>query len=315
MTNQQTTPSEFEIADGLTDLSRHSIQLSGEYDISIDYYSEHGNLGLSFTGIDISEEIEIARNIRLSPSSKAGRSTLHCTTLGLEVEFSAFLTLTIERIRSGVDPKEAIYAQLDSWKALTTGPDQVDILGITGLFGELWMARQIANRGFGIDAWTALDGAVFDFGVNDLEIEVKTTTRPTHIHRISRPDQLLESIGTKAWLLSIMVARTANANGQSIGTLVHGLGEFGWSADKVKAHIEKLDLGPFNRVIEYAFALRSEPIWVPATTLPLVTPQTLRALIGPDVIRLSQFEYNIDVTGLGAASPIIALPPGGGQRQ
>jgi hypothetical protein len=315
MSSQQTTPSEFEIADGLSDLSPHSIQLSGDFDVAIEYYFEHGNLGLTFTGVDISEEIELSQNLLLSPTSRAGRSVLHCTALGLEVEFAALLSLIIERIRLGVAPREAIHAQMESWKALTTGPDQVDILGITGLFGELWMAVRLAELGFGMDTWTALDGSVFDFATTNLEIEVKTTTRQTHIHRISRPDQLLESIGATAWFVSIMVARTTNTSGQSIGTLTHSLGKLGWSIDRVQSHIQKLDLGPSKRVSECAFALRSEPIWVPATTLPLVTPQTLRELIGPDAIRLSQFEYDIDVTGLGISTPLLVRTLDGEQRR
>jgi len=303
MNSQQTTPSPAEISDSLKELSPHKLVLGGDFELEIDYYTAESNLGFSFTGAALTRAIEVSKHLELASIGNEGRSKLYCVTTGLELEFSAFLALTIERIRLGSPPREAIYSQLDSWKKLTSGPEQVDILGVTGLYGELSFALQLAEIGTGIDAWTALNRSVFDFSVNNLEIEVKTTTRPAHIHRISRPDQLVESIGANSWLLSIMAARVDHLSGVSIRAMIQTLGERGWSKDNIETHVKNLNLGPYDKVLEYAFKLREKPMWVPGSAIPLVTPQALLALIGPEVVRLSQFEYNVDVTGLGVNLP------------
>jgi hypothetical protein len=303
MNNQQTTPSPAEISDSLKELSPHKIVLGGDFELAIEYYANEDNLILSFAGTPLLRAMEVSKNLLISAANDGARSKLYCVTPGLEVEFAAFLALTIERIRLGTSPREAIISQLDSWRTLTAGPEQVDIRGATGLFGELWFALSITRLGAEIDAWSALSGSVFDFSLNNIEIEVKTTTRSAHIHRISRPDQLVESIGSNSWLLSIMVARVGNSSGTSIGDMMQKLSECGWNKDRMEAHVKGLNLGPYNKVLEHAFKLRELPMWVPGLVLPLVTPQNLLALIGPEVVRLSQFEYNIDVTGLGATSP------------
>lgn len=309
MSNQQTTPSSAEISDGLKDLSPHKIVLGGDFELEIDYYTPVSNLGFSFTGSSLNRTIGISRHLELSPVGNEGRSKLYCVAPGLEVEFSAFLALTIERIRLGASPRDAILSQLDSWKKLTSGPEQVDTLGVIGLYGELCFALCIAEIGTGLDAWTALDKSVFDFSVANIEIEVKTTTRSAHIHRISRPDQLVGSMGANSWLLSTMAARVDNSSGVSIGTMLRALGDFGWSKVRMETHVNSLNLGPYDKVLDHAFKLREQPMWVPGSALPLVTPQALLQLIGPEAVRLSQFEYNIDVSGLGIDSPIEALLP------
>ena len=77
----------------------------------------------------------------------------------------------------------------------------------------------------------------------------------------------------------------------------------------METHVNSLNLGPYDKVLDHAFKLREQPMWVPGSALPLVTPQALLQLIGPEAVRLSQFEYNIDVSGLGIDSPIEALLP------
>jgi hypothetical protein len=85
--------------------------------------------------------------------------------------------------------------------------------------------------------------------------------------------------------------------------MIQSLARLGWSKALIEAHVKRLNLGPINKVLDYTFKLREQPMWVRGSSLPLVTPEALRSLIGPEVIRLSRFEYNIDVTGLGAPSP------------
>jgi hypothetical protein len=303
MNRQQTSPSHAEIVDSLKDLLPHKLALGGKFDLEINYYTNGANLACSFSGTALAQPVEVSRHLVLAPVGNGGRCTLSCAMPGLEVEFSAFLAMLLEKIRLGSQPREAIYEQLDSWKTLAAGPEQIDSLGVIGLYGELWTALQLGKAGAGIDTWTALDASVFDFSHNGIEIEVKTTTRQNHIHRISRPDQLLSSVGADSWLLSVMAARVGNSSGDSIGVMIQSLARLGWSKALIEAHVKSLNLGPINKVLDYTFKLREQPMWVRGSSLPLVTPEALRSLIGPEVIRLSRFEYNIDVTGLGATSP------------
>jgi len=309
MNNQQTSPSHAEIVDGLKDLSPHKLALGGKFAVEINYYSGGTNLSCSFSGAMLTRPVEVSKHLVLVPVGNGGRCALSCTLPGLEIEFSAFLALLLEKIRLGALPTEAISELLDSWKLLAAGPEQIDSLGAIGLYGELWTALRLAKAGAGIDTWTALEASVFDFSYNGVEIEVKTTTRQNHIHRISRPDQLIGSIGSNSWLLSVMAARVGNSNGNSIGEMVKSLAGLGWNRDLIVRHVNQLNLGPITKVMEYTFKLREQPMWVPGTSLPLVTPESLRSIIGPAVIRLSRFEYNIDVSGLGTASPFGAQFP------
>ena len=303
MNNQQTSPSHAEIADGLKDLSPHKLALGGLFELEINYYTDGANLSCSFSGATITQPVEVSKYLVLAPTGDRGRCTLSCALPGLEIEFSAFLALLLEKIRLGSPPSDAIYEQLDSWKSLAAGPEQIDSLGVIGLYGELWIALQLAKAGAGIDTWTALEASVFDFSHKGVEIEVKTTTKQNHVHRISRPDQLLGSIGSNSWLLSVMAARVGNSSGNSIGLMIKLLAGLGWNRDLIDTHVKRLNLGPIDKVMDYTFKLREQPMWVRGTSLPLVTPEALRSFIGPAVIRLSRFEYNIDVTGLGTSSP------------
>jgi hypothetical protein len=291
MNNQQTSPSHAEIVDSLKELSPHKLALGGKFELEINYYMDGTNLSCSFSGATLTQPVELSKHLVLTPAGDGGRCTLSCALPGLEIEFSAFLALLLEKIRLGSPPSEAIYEQLDSWKLLAAGPEQVDSLGVIGLYGELWMALQLAKIGAGIDTWTALQASVFDFSHNTIEIEVKTTTKPNHIHRISRPDQLLASIGANSWLLSVMAARVGNSSGNSLGVMIKLLAGLGWEKDLIDAHVKRLNLGPIERVLDYTFKLREQPMWVRGSSLPLVTPEALRSLIGPAVVRLSRFEY------------------------
>jgi hypothetical protein len=304
MNNQQTSPSQLEIAHGLSVLSPHKVVLGGDYQLAIEYYSGECNLSLTFANPVPARLEELSSSLHLSPVENGTRARLFCSHPGVEPEFGSFLALVIERIRKGEEPRNAIASQLEQWKVLTAGLVKVDRLGVTGLYGELWFARCLAMRDLGLDSWTALSGSVHDFTVGNLEIEVKTTTKPTHIHRISRPDQLVPSVGKETWLLSILAARVDITGGESIGNLISALIKCGWDSDRIHSHVEGLALGPIDKVLECAFTPREIPITVSGRMLPLVTPALIHEVIGPEAIRLSGFEYSIDVTGLDAPSPI-----------
>lgn len=77
---------------------------------------------------------------------------------------------------------------------------------VVGLWGELWVIEQGDDPAALVDAWHSSVDERFDFALDGVRIEVKTTTLPDRVHTFSL-DQLLP-MGLPVTVVSIMTTRT-----------------------------------------------------------------------------------------------------------
>jgi hypothetical protein len=180
-----------------------------------------------------------------------------------------------------------------------TLPREVEI----GLLGELCvLARlvRVVGPGAALDAWRDTDAEEHDFGLADLDVEVKTTTSEKRTHWISSLTQLVPTGGRALWLVSFQVTG-GGTGGSRLGELVAAArGRFSSMPDR-----ERFDnrLGTAGWRERYAqtcrqrWRLRTPPAsFAVADGFPRLTP-TLLIDAGIDMTHISDVRYRLDLTG------------------
>ena len=172
-----------------------------------------------------------------------------------------------------------------------------------GLVGELifldFLIRTL-GAGPGVAAWRGPFSEEHDFVFDTHDIEVKTTASERRSHIIRGTGQLVPRDGASLRLLSLQVTRTGHDGGlalpgwvAAVRTLADGhvaqldglLRTVGWNAADA-------DLYPT------IWGLRSRPrSYFIGLDFPALTDAALQAAV-PDVGRLSEISYRLDLTGL-----------------
>lgn len=176
----------------------------------------------------------------------------------------------------------------------------------TGLFGELMVLLHLLNAmppQTALDAWRGPDAEEHDFGLPELDLEVKTTTSETRLHWINSLTQLRPSLerplylsslqltGTGAEGLSLpdMVRLTAAATPVPLRETLYGkLSAAGWREAAGAAHVRR-------------FRLRTRPLFYEIVEgFPTLTPEKLA------IVKVSgaivQLRYMIDLSDVAAAA-------------
>jgi hypothetical protein len=103
---------------------------------------------------------------------------------------------------------EAVESVLGGWRDILRREVALSREQEIGLIGELLVVRSLIHQ-FGpetsIRSWIGPTGEEHDFGLSQLDIEVKTTASETRTHWISNPDQLRAISGRELRLISIML--------------------------------------------------------------------------------------------------------------
>jgi len=171
-----------------------------------------------------------------------------------------------------------------------------------GLLGELSLLAgltAVTTPELAIQAWRG-GTEEHDFGLPDLDVEVKTTTSESRSHRISSLTQLQPTADRPLWLLSLQLTR-AGSGGTDAAEMIRRVRTLFATAtlrDEFDARVQAA--GWRHRYANDAlqsWRLRTDPALFHVTAdFPRLTPAILAAG-GVDLDAVSDIRYRIDLTG------------------
>ncbi|MBM0224346.1 PD-(D/E)XK motif protein [Micromonospora sp. ATA51] len=178
----------------------------------------------------------------------------------------------------------------------------------TGLIGELCLVAGLAGTNspeLAVRAWRG-GTEEHDFGLPDVDVEVKTTTSENRIHRISSATQLQPTGDRPLWLLSLQITK-AGSGGTTVAALMARVRQM------IPAGAVRDDFDACTRHAgwrhRYAdgvlqrWRLRSAPTLFEVTdTFPRLTEDLLKAA-GVDLHHVTDIHYRLDLTGRPADTP------------
>lgn len=176
----------------------------------------------------------------------------------------------------------------------------------TGLYGELIILRRLEARSgaAALDSWTGPTAQAHDFRLGDLELEVKTTRGERRSHLINGASQLEPSPSAQLMIASIQLT-AAGTGGESLAQLISdlrarftasGAGERFSQLIAVGCHVP-LESEPHYRD---PLKLRTDIVLVPVdASLPRITAEDVSKLSRPEMSRISDVSYRLDLDGLG----------------
>lgn len=179
-----------------------------------------------------------------------------------------------------------------------------------GLFGELLVLLHLLTTmppQLALDAWRGHEPEEHDFGLPELDLEVKTTTSETRLHWINSLTQLRPTLerplylgslqltagGADGLTLADMAARTEAAIPLPLRESLHGkLSAAGWREAAGSLYVRR-------------FRLRTKPqLYAIVDGFPTLTPEKLAVVKASDAI--VQLRYMIDLSNVTAAA---LVPP------
>lgn len=221
----------------------------------------------------------------------------------------------------GAAPAVALRRSLRAWRALF---EQLVLLTPErqlGLLGELWLLDRLVDvhGAAALDAWTGPRGEAHDFRIGNYEFEVKTTSGEHRTHMISGDSQLIASPGHDLYLLSLQFAAGGPSSRSVLDavealrsrmTSLHAASRFEQILEST-FQLSLSNLGHYTRRMQ----LRSRPYLVPVSdSFPRITHADVLSLPRPEMVRVSDVRYRVDVEGLGwedeAAEFLAVLPEG-----
>lgn len=247
------------------------------------------------------------RHVRIEARSLSGVDWIEVSIKGdalLPYFFGLAVTLADRVQRDGVDPPVAVNECIDRWQDLLRPAPSLSREAEVGLIGELIVLKAMCDvRGpkRALEAWTGPLGEAHDFRFGSTELEVKTTQGEHRRHVISSDTQLVPSPGCDLYVMSVQLA--AGGDGAtSLYDWIRGLrtrfkGTHRSAFNSRLECIAGLDLDELDRY-RSAFRPRSKLYLVKVTDdFPRIQP----GLWGqaPQVNRISDVRYRVDVQGLG----------------
>jgi hypothetical protein len=225
--------------------------------------------------------------------------------------FVSFAETVVDAIHlHGTEVVTAIRTSMRLFRRLLRDVRLIPQERLVGLLGELWVLNRLLDaRGReALESWTGPRGEAHDFRIGEAEFEVKTTTRQHRVHRIHGLDQLEPSVGAQLYLVSIQLA--AGGSATAAFTL----------ADQLAITRERLSpygqSDAFGRIIASRYGLLREDeqrygdrfrlrsptrLIVVDESLPRLSATDLAESGKPEMQRVVEVEYLLDVDGLGVA--------------
>ncbi|MFL6140373.1 MAG: PD-(D/E)XK motif protein [Labedaea sp.] len=218
----------------------------------------------------------------------------------------------VDRVQlAGFTPSAALRATLRKLSSLLRAPGSMSREREVGLFGELLVVGGLINTigpRSAIQAWRGGQAEEHDFGLPELDLEVKTTSGERRTHWIESLTQLVPTMQRPLWLVSHQVTTAGAGDGKTLPALVdllrgrleigevrdgfeNGLAGSGWE----EAERDRLVTVWTRRTDSTAFAVVDE--------FPRLTPDSLRQDDVP-FERILDVKYRIDLNGLTSHLPI-----------
>lgn len=229
----------------------------------------------------------------------------------------AVLSDVMDRIQlEGVPFSTAVTDAIDSFGAVLAPRSRISEEKQVGLFAELLVLLALSTMSgadAALEAWRGPVGEEHDFGLKDIDLEVKCTIGENRVHWISSLTQLVPTGDRPLRLVSLQLTRAGLGQGHSLPSLVRVLrcvpglevakldgalrGHGFWDADA--------ELYPTR------WALRTEAAFFPVDgDFPALTRARVNAAV-PAAVRVVDVRYRVDLTDLPEASaPFAVTMPG-----
>lgn len=209
----------------------------------------------------------------------------------------------------------AVEAVLEGLSDVLAGRSGLSREEQVGLFGELVVLLSLARHLSATDAvaaWRGPDREEHDFGLAQLDIEVKTTTSERRRHWVTSLTQLAPTADRPLRLLSLQITSAGLGEGSSLANLVESAVDLpGLPAGHVGAILDRIGWRSWYRdLYRERWCLRGAPAWFaiderfPALTRPRV------ASVVPEAERLVEVSYRVDLEGIVEDQPLfpVAIP-------
>ncbi len=169
----------------------------------------------------------LLKHVFVASAYEAGTHRVEVSIAGpaLLVDGHAMLCTIADRIQlEGQDPVSATTVTLEQWRSVIAMRTRMSVEREIGLFGELLFLEALVAAGGAVllSAWRGPGGEEHDFGLDEVDIEVKTTSVEKRIHWISGLRQLEPTGQRPLYLVSLQVTHggmTGRTLGELIGTL------------------------------------------------------------------------------------------------
>ena len=157
-----------------------------------------------------------------------GQHRLEVSVAGQELllDGHAMLCAVADRIQvDGQEPLAATRETLDHWRSMLALRTRMTPEAEIGLFGELLVIEALtATHGPDLlQAWRGPEREEHDIGLEDLDVEIKSTSADQRVHWVSSLDQLQPSPGRELVLLSLQLTR-GGAAGRTLPQLIRRCG-------------------------------------------------------------------------------------------
>lgn len=146
------------------------------------------------------------------------------TDAGLFRDAYPILCSMIDRVQiSGLSPSTALRETLSKMSSLLRAPESMSREREVGLFGELLVVGGLIDvlgpRG-AVQAWRGGLAEEHDFGLPDMDVEVKTTSGERRTHWIVSLTQLVPTGHRPLWLVSHQVTTAGTGSGRTLPALI-----------------------------------------------------------------------------------------------
>jgi hypothetical protein len=230
-------------------------------------------------------------NVRSTIVVIDGHRHLKVTVTGaaLILDGHRMLCAIADRIQlDGLSPVVAYTETLEQWKEILVARSRMSREAEVGLFGELSLLEALKEE--------------HDFGVPDLDLEVKTTTSEQRVHTIHGLGQLTPTPGRALLLMSIQVT-SGGAAGRTLAELIVeirtavgtaidlGLARAGWDNGAADLYCER-------------WVVRTRPaVFTIDAEFPALTRERVDR-IHPSFVALDRADYRLRLDGVPTADDV-----------
>lgn len=207
----------------------------------------------------------------------------------------------------GIDVRAALLASLSRWYALLRETVVLPEQRQAGLFGELWVLKRLIEvvGASAVGSWTGYAHQSHDFRLQDVELEVKTTSSARRIHTINGIAQLSPSPDCRLYIISLRLV-DAGSGGETLPSLISAIRSRLAGSDTAMAQFNLGLTATQYREIDAVHYFRRRKLADAAVLVPVEDgcPRLTREIINLlpalcAVDRIVAVTYDVDLTGLG----------------
>lgn len=249
-----------------------------------------------------SGELNALKHVRVVDTQQDGVHRLSVAVSGEElmIDGHAMLCAVADRVQvEGMPAIDAVRETLEQWRSVLAARTRMSVEAEAGLMGELLLLDALAVE-LGNDALVAWRGALseeHDFGLVDIDFEVKTTMGERRRHWIGSLTQLRRSPERPLVLVSLQITRggqtgvtLADLVGRVRSTFAHvdqlnaKLAQAGWDDEAGDLFVDR-------------WTLRTQPATFDVVgRFPAITPADV-AVMDIDASAVVEVRYRVDLDG------------------